>query len=103
MLARMKRKASQNKKLKLIKTTISLPEVLVDWAEDRCALDGHNSFSAYIASLIREERDGTLKEMSEVSPTEQPAPGTKTSYSSRPDHGLILNEKPSAAKKPRAA
>ena len=50
----MKRKP---KAPKLIKTSISLPEVLWDFASRRCEEEGFSSFSGYIAALIRADRE----------------------------------------------
>ena len=41
---------------KVIKTSVSLPKVLVDFAEKHCAEEGYNSLSAYIAELIRRDK-----------------------------------------------
>ena len=52
----MKRKAYSVPAIKLVKTSVSLPDMLVAFAEQRCVADGHNSFSAYLAHLIRQEK-----------------------------------------------
>ena len=50
----MKRKP---KAAKLIKTSVSVPEVLMQFALKECEREGHNSFSSYLSSLIRADRD----------------------------------------------
>lgn len=52
----MKRKSSNAPGIqsqKIIKTSISLPENLMDFAEERCAAEGFNSFSGYVVHLLR--------------------------------------------------
>jgi len=57
MTAGMKRKSYGATPVKVIKTSISLPEVLLKFAEERCALEGFNSFSAYLAHLVRMDKE----------------------------------------------
>lgn len=53
----MKRKSYGATPVKVIKTSISLPEVLLKFAEERCAHEGFNSFSAYVAHLVRMDKE----------------------------------------------
>ncbi|HZQ47664.1 MAG TPA: hypothetical protein VFC07_11660 [Verrucomicrobiae bacterium] len=53
----MKRKSYGANPVKVIKTSISLPEVLLRFAEERCAKEGFNSFSAYVAHLVRMDKE----------------------------------------------
>lgn len=53
----MKRKTYGSTPVKVIKTSISLPEVLLRFAEERCAVEGFNSFSAYVAHLVRVDKE----------------------------------------------
>jgi Arc/MetJ-type ribon-helix-helix transcriptional regulator len=50
----MKRKA---KALKLVKTSISLPEGLFKFAEEQCEKKEFPSFSAYLQALIRADKE----------------------------------------------
>ncbi len=53
----MKRKTYGEGGPRILKTSISLPLVLLQFAEARCRLEGHNTFSAYVAHLIRMDKD----------------------------------------------
>lgn len=55
--ARMKRKLYSSRGPKVVKTSISLPDILLRFAEERCTEEGFNSVSAYFAHLIRLHRD----------------------------------------------
>lgn len=58
----MKRKTAQGGS-KLVKTSVSLPDVLVKFAEEQISKEGFNSLSAYLAHLVRlhkAEVEGTL-------------------------------------------
>lgn len=59
----MKRKTYDAGGPKIIKTSISLPDVLLKFAEGRCRDEGFNSFSAYVAHLVRfdKERESARK------------------------------------------
>jgi len=67
----MKRKSS-GVGPRIVKTSISLPDMLLAFGERRCVEDGFNSFSAYVAQLIRldkeryEEREAGLVKKREV-------------------------------------
>ena len=52
----MKRKSS-GVGPKIVKTSISLPDMLLAFGERRCVEDGFNSFSAYVAQLIRQDKE----------------------------------------------
>ncbi|MDE2101113.1 MAG: hypothetical protein KGL39_27950 [Patescibacteria group bacterium] len=43
--------------MKIVKTSISLPEVLAEFANRRCSEEGFNSFSAYVAHLVRLDKE----------------------------------------------
>lgn len=53
----MKRKSYGATPVKVIKTSISLPEVLLRFGEERCAIEGFNSFSSYLAHLVRMDKE----------------------------------------------
>lgn len=53
----MKRKPFGTEAPKLHKTSISLPEVLARYAEQRCVDEGYTSFSAYLCDLLRRDKD----------------------------------------------
>ena len=58
----MKRKTGQDRP-KLVKTSISLPDVLVKFAEQQIGKEGFNSLSAYLAHLVRldkAEKEGAI-------------------------------------------
>lgn len=56
--AQMKRRTtSGNQKGKIVKTSISLPDVLVTYGEDQVKNEGFNSFSSYLAHLIRVDKN----------------------------------------------
>lgn len=69
----MKRKP---KAPKLIKTSISIPEVLMDFAVKQCEKRGFSSFSAYLASLIRDQQDLARRPKSSGLPYPLPKPIT---------------------------
>lgn len=74
----MKRKNYGTEGVKLVKTSISLPEVLMQFAEKKCADEGFSSFSAYLSHLIRMEKERHQPQM--VYPPHRPQaqfdPGT---------------------------
>lgn len=49
----MKRKSYGGEAVKIVKTSVSIPEVLMKFAEKECTNEGFNSFSAYLAHLLR--------------------------------------------------
>jgi Arc/MetJ-type ribon-helix-helix transcriptional regulator len=53
----VKRKTYGSQPSKLVKTSISLPEVLVQFAEQQIAGEGHNSLSSYLGHLLRLAKD----------------------------------------------
>jgi Arc/MetJ-type ribon-helix-helix transcriptional regulator len=71
----MKRKA---KAVKLIKTSISLPEGLYKFAEDQCAQQEFSSFSAYLQALIRADKEACEKRSEQKGGNPQPFPPAKT-------------------------
>jgi len=65
----MKKKSSH----KTVKTSISLSEIVYAWAEELAANKGFaNNFSAYIADLIRKDKDKDEKKSSIVASTYPP-------------------------------
>jgi Arc/MetJ-type ribon-helix-helix transcriptional regulator len=53
----MKRKTYGAGAVKIIKTSISLPEPLLDFAEQRQSTEGFYSLSAYLTHLIRMDKE----------------------------------------------
>jgi hypothetical protein len=58
ILRPMKRKTRNPETPSPVKTSISLPDVLMRFAEERIHAEGHNSFSAYVAHLVRLDKAG---------------------------------------------
>ncbi len=52
----MKRKKPPADAPKLVKTSISLPGVLMKFSKQQITDEGHHSFSAYVAHLLRLEK-----------------------------------------------
>jgi len=50
----MKRKFNSPK---IVKTSISMPDNLLDHAQQRCVEDGFNSLSAYFSHLVRLDKE----------------------------------------------
>jgi len=53
ILATVKRKSGSEA---LVKTSITIPKVLAEFADRQVKTEGYNSFSAYIAELVRADR-----------------------------------------------
>ena len=71
----MKRKTYGEGGPRILKTSISLPLVLLQFAEARCRLEGHNTFSAYVAHLIRMDKDrAETRAAFDTSPLPTPPP-----------------------------
>jgi hypothetical protein len=93
----MQRKSYSGRGTKIVKTSITLPEVLVRFAEQQMADKGHPTLSAYLVYLLHraveqdEERQLGLGKSSSSTSDSQPAP-----------HNAVAAEKRQAKKK-RAA
>ncbi len=85
----MKRKSYGGEAVKIVKTSISIPEVLMKFAEKECTDEGFNSFSAYLAHLLR-----MAKERKE----DQQKPGQ---YPPQPEEIVRLEEPPSSSPSPK--
>jgi len=53
----MRRKAYSGKSTKIVKTSITLPEVLVRFAEAQMADEGHSTLSAYLVYLLHRAKE----------------------------------------------
>lgn len=56
----------------LVKTSITIPSVLMEFAETQLTQEGFNSMSAYLAELIR--RDRRERERLQIKPAEPSSP-----------------------------
>jgi hypothetical protein len=95
----MKRKTYGEGGPKIVKTSISLPEVLLEFAEGRCANEGFNTFSAYVAHLIRMDKERQDEKLMRAPPKNLSSSTSSAGTNSDVGHPSTST----AAKKPRAA
>jgi Arc/MetJ-type ribon-helix-helix transcriptional regulator len=81
----MKRKAYSGKSTQIVKTSITLPEVLVRFIEGKMADDGYPTLSSYLVELLHrakerdEERQLGLGKSSSSTSSYSPAPAKRDS------------------------
>jgi hypothetical protein len=76
---------------KLVKTSISLPKQLWDFAVASAQVEGYNSVSAYIAELIRADRSSKAKQLVGPAETSSSSPST---YQRSADTFSIMTDAP---------
>lgn len=98
----MKRQFRSGTVEKIVKTSISLPHILIAFAQEKCASEGFPTLSAYITHLIRTDRGRDEEKRLLL------AESSNSHYSSHQPHLNEARETPGAAappptKKKRAA
>lgn len=63
---------SQKTKRGTARITISLSQKVYGWAEELCAVKGYDNFSAYIAELIRKDKERDIKKVAAPASTYPP-------------------------------
>ena len=76
----MKRKP---KPIKVVKTSISIPQVLMEFAEKQLEKEGFSSFSAYLAALIRADKDRREGSSGETASTFPPSKSERVELNER--------------------
>jgi hypothetical protein len=79
------------------RTTVSLARVVWDLAEEQMKAKGFNdNFSAYVADLIRRDKERSEEKQAELKSGGLPASGSRTSYPA-PTHEISrVEERPGA-------
>ena len=97
MFGQMKRKFHDVEPCPIVKTSISLPQTLVGFAQAKCAREGFATLSAYLQHLIRLDRE---RDEDKRSSSARPQSGVKYS-----EHQPQFNEmkEPKKTKPPKAA
>jgi Arc/MetJ-type ribon-helix-helix transcriptional regulator len=77
------------------RVTISLTEIVAQWADEMCELKGYDNFSAYVADLIR--RDKERQEDRELRKQKTSA------YQSGQDERMLMEDRPAPPPKKKSA
>lgn len=79
------------------RTTVSLARVVWDTAEEQMKAKGFNdSFSAYVADLIRRDKERAEEKQANLKPGGWPTRGSRTSYPSPGSEISRVEERPGA-------